>query len=103
MGKPLDLSCVMKLTASQLNSKSVQVSGEFPCKHRQWLHNIGNVSSLPQTSVLDHTYELLVEYFVINSHSIAFPELVLPTLAEVCVMGVGWVVGQAVVIPLGQK
>lgn len=30
MGKPLDLSCVLKLSASQLNSKSVQVSGEFP-------------------------------------------------------------------------
>lgn len=31
MGKPLDLSCVLKLSASQLNSKSVQVSRGIPC------------------------------------------------------------------------
>ena len=50
---------------------------------------------MPQTSVLDHAYELLAEYFVINSHSIAFPELVLPTIVEVGGVGgvgpVGWV------------
>lgn len=39
---------------------------------------------MPQISILDHAYELLAEYFVINSHSIAFPELVLPTIMEVC-------------------
>lgn len=47
---------------------------------------------MPQTSVLDHAYELLVEYFVISSHSIAFPELVLPTIVEVGGVGsMGWV------------
>jgi nucleolar complex protein 2 len=58
MGKPLDLSCMIKLSVVQLDSKSVQ------------------------SSILDRSYELLLEYFVVHSHRISFPECSLPTLIE---------------------
>ncbi|XP_031553876.1 nucleolar complex protein 2 homolog [Actinia tenebrosa] len=54
--KPLDFSCILKVSKSALHTKPFE------------------------DAVMDNIFELLLEFFSVHAHSIAFPEIALPTV-----------------------
>lgn len=54
--KPTEFSCILKVSKQQLGTKPYQ------------------------DAVMDHIFELLLEFFSIHAHSIAFPEVALPAV-----------------------
>ncbi|KAL9969895.1 hypothetical protein ACROYT_G022167 [Oculina patagonica] len=56
--KPTDFSCILKVSKQQLGTKPYQ------------------------DAVVDHIFELLLEFFSVHAHSIAFPEIALPAVVR---------------------
>ncbi|XP_068699854.1 nucleolar complex protein 2 homolog [Montipora foliosa] len=56
--KPTEFSCILKVTKQQLGTKPYQ------------------------DAVVDHIFELLLEFFCVHAHSIAFPEVALPAVVR---------------------
>lgn len=56
--KPTEFSCILKVSKQQLGAKPYQ------------------------DAVVDHIFELLLEFFSVHAHSIAFPEIALPAVVR---------------------
>ncbi|KAJ7394445.1 Nucleolar complex protein 2 [Desmophyllum pertusum] len=56
--KPTEFSCILKVSKQQLGTKPYQ------------------------DAVVDHIFELLLEFFSVHAHSIAFPEVALPAVVR---------------------
>jgi len=56
--KPTEFSCILKVSKQQLGTKPYQ------------------------DAVVDHIFELLLEFFSVHAHSIAFPEIALPAVVR---------------------
>ena len=75
--KAFNLNCILKFSKGEIVDKAFLVSllRLKPCTAL-------NVKFL-QDGVMDHLFELLVDTFSLYSHTIGFPELVVPPVAQV--------------------